>query len=192
MAQLNKDLLVTTARQIVAEEGLAALSLRRLGARLEVSAPALYAHFSDKQALLRAIAEVEFLELFARFEQVSGLTAIERVRAHCMAYVSHARQNPELFRLMFLFAPNVDPTTQLPESARLGAANLVFEAALNAVAEAVREQELNSDDVLLTALAFWAASHGLANVILLGPLLGEELQDRLVHELVERLVSSYL
>jgi AcrR family transcriptional regulator len=47
--------IVAEARVLVEEEGLEALSMRRLATRLGVRAPSLYKHVADKQALLDAL-----------------------------------------------------------------------------------------------------------------------------------------
>ena len=52
---------------LIARDGLDALTLRRLADSFSVSAPALYAHFRDKEDLLRAVAEREFEELMVRY-----------------------------------------------------------------------------------------------------------------------------
>ena len=54
---LHREAIVAAARELIVADGLEALSLRRLAARLGVTAPALYAHVRDKQDLLRAVAE---------------------------------------------------------------------------------------------------------------------------------------
>lgn len=54
---LSRDIILSTALDLVDEEGLSALSLRSLGKRLGVSQAAFYRHFPDKAALLEGIAE---------------------------------------------------------------------------------------------------------------------------------------
>ncbi|WP_308286389.1 TetR/AcrR family transcriptional regulator C-terminal domain-containing protein [Actinomycetospora endophytica] len=54
---ISRDEVVTAAIDLLDEAGLAALSLRRLAARLGVSAPTLYWHVTDKRALLDLMAE---------------------------------------------------------------------------------------------------------------------------------------
>ncbi|MBH0775285.1 TetR/AcrR family transcriptional regulator [Nocardia bovistercoris] len=49
---------ITTALGIIDSEGLAALSLRRLGTELGVTGAALYHHFADKEEILRGVAEL--------------------------------------------------------------------------------------------------------------------------------------
>src|SRR5690606_29339456 len=116
---------------MIADGGLEALSLRRLASRLGVTAPALYAHVADKRDLLAAIAEGQFDELVARMDAAADLPPLERIRAHCRAYVQHARENPELFGVMFLFSPDLGPAggAGLPEGAELPAATKAFAAA---------------------------------------------------------------
>ncbi|MER6090184.1 TetR/AcrR family transcriptional regulator [Streptomyces bluensis] len=54
---LSADRIVATARTLVDEEGLAAVSTRRLAAELGVSGPSLYHHFRTKDQILEAVAD---------------------------------------------------------------------------------------------------------------------------------------
>lgn len=58
--RLKRDELVAEARRLVNEEGLDALTTRRLGERLGVQGPALYRHFRNKQELINALAQTFF------------------------------------------------------------------------------------------------------------------------------------
>src|SRR5947208_3269250 len=55
--------LVDAAVRTIQEEGMAALTLRGVGARLRVSRTALYRHFADKSALLARVAAEGFAKL---------------------------------------------------------------------------------------------------------------------------------
>src|SRR3954454_10377005 len=68
--------LVDTALHMIQEEGVQALTLRGVGARLGVSRTALYRHFDDKQALLARVAS----EGFRRFHEALA-TAAARAEA---------------------------------------------------------------------------------------------------------------
>jgi AcrR family transcriptional regulator len=54
---LSRDKIVEAALALIDEEGLAALSTRRLAARLGVSGPSLYNHFATMDDLLEAVAD---------------------------------------------------------------------------------------------------------------------------------------
>jgi AcrR family transcriptional regulator len=54
--QLSRELITSTATRLVAGEGLAALSMRRLAQELDVWPMSVYRHFRDKEDLLDAVA----------------------------------------------------------------------------------------------------------------------------------------
>lgn len=79
MAHTRADV-VATALRVLDQYGLADLTMRRLGAELDVRASALYHHFPDKQHLLAAVAD----EILARRAPVpQELPWRERVLAVC-------------------------------------------------------------------------------------------------------------
>ncbi|MBK5289777.1 MAG: TetR/AcrR family transcriptional regulator [Acidimicrobiia bacterium] len=179
-AQLSRELVVDAARELVARDGLEGLSLRRVGAKLGVSAPALYAYVDNKSDLLRGIAEVEFESLLEQCTAVESLSPIERIRAQVTAYVEHALAHPSLFQVMFLFRPGVVPQPAVDE---LPAATKVFTLGSVAIEEAMRTGALRPQDPFAVALALWAAAHGTATVLLADLNLGADL-DRLVLDTV--------
>lgn len=63
---LNRETLVTTALAIVDREGLAALSMRRLGTELGVDPMAAYRHLPNKGALLDGVVEAVVAEIDLR------------------------------------------------------------------------------------------------------------------------------
>ncbi len=54
---LSRERIVTAALALIDEDGLAALSTRRLAAELGVSGPSLYNHFAVKDEILDAVAD---------------------------------------------------------------------------------------------------------------------------------------
>lgn len=187
---LQREAIVEAARELVLAGGLEALSLRRLAAKLGVTAPALYAHVRGKSDLLRALAEDQFDRLVARFDAMGPFTdPIDRIRAQGRAYVAAAREQPELFGVMFLFPPEL-PAADVPEEAKLPGATRAFAAAAGAVEDAVAAGVLEGDPLLMS-LTFWSGVHGVAQVLQLGFGLPPELEDELVDEVVERLIEGY-
>lgn len=65
---LSRELIVTTAVRLADDEGIARLSMRRLGAALGVEAMSLYHHVRDKSALLDAMVDL----VFARIDEPDG------------------------------------------------------------------------------------------------------------------------
>lgn len=187
---LQREAIVAAARELIREGGLEALSLRRLAERLGVTAPALYAHVRDKTDLLRTLAEGEFAMLVARYVEVEDRDPLDRMRAHARAYIAVARQEPEMFRVMVLFPPELGPA-DVPDDAELPAATAAFTLAAGAVEEAAAAGAIATDDVLLTTLTFFAAAHGVATVLGLGFGLPLELESRMIDEMLDRLIAGY-
>lgn len=189
-APLSREAIVASAREMVVAGGVEALSLRRLGRHLGVTAPALYAHVADKQDVLRSISESELEALAARFEELDDPDPIARIRAHGRAYVEYARDNPELFRVT-LMARSPFSDDAFREANRLPTTATAFSVATVAVEEAIDAGRIKADDSRLVALTLWSAAHGVATVLQLGLGLPPELEDALIDEITDRVLAGY-
>ena len=99
-----RSTLLTAASDMITENGIDELSLRKLAARVGVSRTAPYHHFKDKNQLLCAIAEEGFKQkhLHARLSfDDQSLAVKEKFSAYIHDYVKFAGENPELYELMF-------------------------------------------------------------------------------------------
>lgn len=87
---LTKDLIRDVALAVIDEEGLPALSMRKLASRLGVQAASLYSHFANKGAVLDAVANLitrkvdtsGFEEGWQRGLLVWGRSYLAALRAH--------------------------------------------------------------------------------------------------------------
>jgi AcrR family transcriptional regulator len=187
---LDRAQIVAEARDMIVAGGLGSLSLRRLGRRLGVSAPALYFHVESKQALLRAIAEGEIGRLAHEFEAIDDPDPLERIRAQSRAYVAYARANPELFQVLLLAPPDIG-VAPLPEGASLPATTAAFAAASGAIGDAIDAGAIRADDPVLVALTLWSGAHGVASVLQLGFGLPPELEEAMIDEITDRILAGY-
>ena len=153
--------LLDEALATIRAKGVGGLTIREIGARLGVSRTALYRHFTDKRALLSAVATEGFRtlrrDLLAAWE--SGGRNDSAFRAMGVAYVRFALANPAHYRVMF--GGFVDPQAEDPELAAeaLGA----FQALVDALAALQHDAVVRADDDrVLMARYVWALVHGLA------------------------------
>ncbi|MGE5186487.1 MAG: TetR/AcrR family transcriptional regulator [Acidobacteriota bacterium] len=163
-----KPALVTAALRQIAAEGLEACSLRAVARRAGVSAPAVYRHFADKDALLAAVAS-QCAERLASAMNAAVAAAppapLEQFRATGVALVRFAVAHPEHFRVMS--TPGV--LAALPEPLRAGQdAFLARQRAMLAGAQARGELASHSLDALI--LAAHVSMAGLAHAIVEGRL----------------------
>lgn len=145
------------------------LGLREVARGVGVSATAIYRHFPDKAALLRALA-AEGLERLATAQREAFDTAgggKAGFAATGRAYVSFALANPALFRLVFANPPEPAVPAErnnVPEAFRMLRENARFLVPAGA----------GEDAVELAAVEAWAKVHGLAVLLLDGQIARDE------------------
>lgn len=193
MAQtLTREAVVGATRELIRADGLPAVSLRRVGAALGVTAPALYAYVRDKHDLLRAIADDEFNDLIARFHEVQGDDPVERTRGYCRAYIDHALANPELFKVMFLFQPRIGLGTSPNAGDDLPSATEAFTLPAAALADAIESGRFRPVDPLVATMTTWAAIHGCAEVLLMGFELDDGFREQLITSTIDTIIRGLL
>lgn len=94
---LNRQELVGTALSIVDEEGLGALTMRRLGAALDVEAMAIYRHVANKEALLDLT--VERMRSEVRLEEPPPELPADLLEAIFVAYWKVLMAHPNMLPL---------------------------------------------------------------------------------------------
>ena len=131
-------------------------------------APALYAYFAGRDALLRAVHDEGFRLMLE--EKIAVATrnaddAVERLRAGGLAYLRFAFERPGLYRLMFS-PPATDQLAQSPFASDPGAQCL---AVLHeAIAACRTEGYLPEADPMRMAFVLWSTVHGAASLVLQG------------------------
>ena len=152
------------------------------------TAPALYAHVKDKRDLLRGVAELEFAELIAGFESITVTDPLDRLRRLSRVYIDRALAEPELFRTMFLFPPELDLSAAT--GAELPLATESFQIALDAVAAAIEAGALRPADPLLAAFTLWTATHGVADVLLMGFPFDDATRDLVIDSVIKTVLEG--
>lgn len=95
--------ILDAARTLFVERGIDAVSMREIAKKINYSATTLYHHFADKEALLQAVCDEDFLKLASGMHQVMQLPdLIARIQALGKGYAMFALQHPNHYRLMFM------------------------------------------------------------------------------------------
>jgi AcrR family transcriptional regulator len=186
---LSRAAVVQAARELLTSEGLSALSLRRLAAKLDVTAAALYAYVDNKRDLLEAVIETEFQRLIDDFRgyEEAGADPIMRMCQMSWAYVRYARENPRVFRTMFMFRAQLSSE---PTGDDFAMATKAFTAARKPVIDAVEQGLVRGSDPVLLHLTVWTAVHGVATVLLLGPDLGSRGAEELAASVIRSVIRG--
>ena len=95
--------ILDTARDIMRENGAAALTIHELARRLEMRPPSLYNYFSSLMEIYDTLFQLGFTLWDKHFEEYiqNAQTWQDEIRLAMEAYMVFAIQNPELFQLCF-------------------------------------------------------------------------------------------
>ena len=187
-----RQALIREARASLKEKGVDKLSLREVARNAGVSHAAAYHHFRDKTDLVAAVAVAAFGDLEAVMQAMPDGDASTRLKALMRCYVMFALNNPDEFRLMFLPQLRSDEVHTEVEAAGRATYALIVEALTSLQAEG----RLAADDPERAAITAWATAHGLATLMLDGPLYrnaqSEAGTETLITSSTEHLLSGLL
>lgn len=151
---------------LIANDGLNALSMREVARRAGVSHQAPYHHFHDREGIMVAIAQEGFQGLRAAMESAIATVKhpIQRLQAIGVAYVDFALEHPSHFKVMFRseLAP-LDKHADASERA-----NTCFDLLVE-IANAASQHRWGRVDPAMP-LAAWSIAHGFATLMLEGKL----------------------
>ncbi len=158
-----REALLERAADVIAEHGIEALSLRGLARDLGVSHAAPRAHFSDRKALLSALAVEGFrlcVDAMKEGADAAGPDPVARYRALGRSYVAFARANPSCFRAI------THPEVQAHGDRVLAGARAAYYETLRKGVEAAQAAGWHPEVDTETLLAFsCAATMGAAQLV---------------------------
>jgi AcrR family transcriptional regulator len=159
-----KLLIIDAARDLFVTKGVEAVSMREVAKRVGYSATSIYSHFKDKQAVLRAICDTDFLALANSLVSIMQIKdPLERMIALGQGYAEFALSHPNHYRLMFMtpHEPHTpDSTIKIEHNNAEQDAYMQLKTVVTDVYDAgLFREELT--DVDLIAQTIWAGMHGV-------------------------------
>ena len=157
--------IVLAAKNLMAETKDAdGVSIRAVAQRVGVTAPSIYLHFADKDALLDAVVSEVFSDLdMAIQKEVADLGSTEPLavlRAQGLAYIKFALAHPEHYRVATMDPCPVPP--QVDEVIAGGA----FAHFIDAVTACMSASLFPAGDPLPITLDLWTSVHGIASLMI--------------------------
>ena len=165
-----RDALIEAGRILIAERGVAGVTLSEAARRVGVTAAATYRHFTDRDDLIGELARRGFdlfaLKLDTAFDagRPDAFRALERMGE---TYLAFAREEPGLYAAMFANAAALDAPG--PGAA----ADRALDVLRKAAAAVLRATGRPDTDPKPLAFRIWAFSHGVATLTLAGYLTPE-------------------
>ncbi|MCY1141203.1 TetR/AcrR family transcriptional regulator [Actinoplanes sp. Pm04-4] len=165
-ARLRDDILAGAAAILDETGDGQAVTLRAVARRVGISAPSIYPHFADRDAILFALTRAAFAELTDRLQAAQGVDAEDRLISVCNAYLDFAVTHPERYRIMFggVFdgaRAVADGTLTVEEATGLGRDAL--QVIVESLDACVQSGQSSSTNTFADAVALWLGLHGLAH-----------------------------
>jgi AcrR family transcriptional regulator len=159
--------LLDAASRLLADEGPAALTMRRIAAEVGCSTTVLYTLFGSKDGLAAGLFREGFERFRRRFAELPpNDDPIGRIRDLSVAYRESALAEPHYYRVMFLGAiPGYAPSGDV-----LAAGDRVFGYLVDAARVCIEAGVYRAGDPVAVAEVLWAAAHGVLSLELAGVL----------------------
>jgi AcrR family transcriptional regulator len=185
-----REALLSAARRLISEKGVAGFSLSDASRLAGVSGAAPYRHFRDKEELVGEVARLGFVAFGERLQAAAAEASSEGGTAAFMAmgraYLAFARKEPGAYAAMFM------------AGVKRGAANLgeagdgAFATLIEGLKRAFGGNMPEGLDPVRLAFQIWAFSHGVAMLERdCADTMGFDAEDALLDG-VQRLLSHHL
>lgn len=141
--------------------------MRRIADKIEYSATAIYSHFKDKDALIRAITYSDFRALTESLHAVGDVAdPIERMRRIARLYVNFGINNPNQYRQIFMSSSGPLYDEEFREDVRGNPDTDAYAWIIKVMSDALRQGAIAIPDgkLELYAQTLWSAFHGLISL----------------------------
>lgn len=183
--------LVDAALEVARKRGPEAVRLRETARRAGVSPAAVYRHFANQSALVRAVTVRISDELAGRMHAELAKvepgsdpieTSLSRLRAICYGYIMFAQEDSEVFRSMW--NKNIRHASILEIEAREDEPFLLLSTTVD---DLIKSGYIDANQAVPAKTTIWATAHGIAMLALDGPIrdVPEEERRRLIHAAID-------
>ena len=158
--QLRDDILAAAAELLLELQDEDKVTIRAVASAAGVSAPSVYLHFPDKDALIFAVCQELFAALDAHIEAAVDAVddPFEAMRRRALGYTHFGIEHPEQYRVLFMPRPSSVPDTfDSGELLTSAAFAHLYENVGAMLATGTLQDGLDSYSL---ALELWAVVHG--------------------------------
>jgi len=179
----TRERIIEAALHVLETEGTAALTIRRIATDVEYSAPVVYQHFANKDALVLELVAHGHRLVLAEFRQAAEEPCIDRRMMRIASeYVRFAGEHPHLYEVMNGAAVDADERRRAAEPAI-------------AVVEELLTAWSDAHDVALADLdeaceIIWGTLYGMASLGYLGTV-GNERARRLAEQALRAILLGW-
>jgi AcrR family transcriptional regulator len=188
LKEATRNSILDAALQIVKSEGWQALSMRKIADLIEYTAPVIYEHFANKDAILLELTRKGYLLLSKELKEAKSHhdSPAGQLEAMWIAYWNFAFANTELYQVMFGVSTNCvcDMVNNLSE------AKLPWDLFSSSISELMQIPDLDSDIICTKYYTFWSVVHGLISINILGRNSSDDINRQVLRDAITGIIRS--
>jgi AcrR family transcriptional regulator len=96
----NRDRILAAAAEIIGQDGLEGLSIKKVASLANYTPGALYRYYVSKDALLAALTVQAVDELARKLMEASESSGLKSITAQAHAYLLYSRERPAMYELL--------------------------------------------------------------------------------------------
>ncbi len=160
-SKLREEILAAAADLLERDGNEDAVTLRAVAREVGISAPSIYGHFDDRQAIVAAVIDSVFTDFVAALRgAIVGVDdPVQQLRRIGRAYLAFAAERPRRYRLLF-DRRDLERDDRPRADVRRDSFGVLADA-LQACVDAGRSTSI---DVLGDATSMWTSLHGFATL----------------------------
>lgn len=187
-----RELILAAARKLFLKEGFEHVTIRRIAEEIEYSPATVYLYFTDKDAILCALQEVGFRELFKRQQMLTSIKhPAEKLRACGRIYMDFAMENQELYDLMFIMRA---PMKAFESPADWNMGKDTYEVLQSIIKDCIDQGYLKAESPQIACFSLWALMHGTVSIFIRdrAPMIPKEQQEHVINGILDFTMSELL
>ncbi|MBI5353941.1 MAG: TetR/AcrR family transcriptional regulator [Chloroflexi bacterium] len=164
-----KNALISAAIEIVAQEGVYGLTLRKAARKAGVSHNAPYAHFTDKQALIAAIAvdgHSKIQSLISKVVEKYPNDPLQQLVHLAWAYVQFGLRSPAHYKITF--SGLIENEKNYPAFVEVSQLSMSAIKKITADCQSAGILKKSDYEVEMVAVSMWGLIHGLVSLVIEG------------------------
>ena len=179
--KITKERIVQTAIELIRENGESAINARSVAAALECSTQPVFSNFATMEELRYAVVTAAYEIYLSFLSKEAESEKYPKYKAFGMAYIRFAKEERELFKLLFMRDRTGEDTSTSPED---------FEESAKIIMAA---NGISIEEARLIHLETWSCVHGIAVMLATSFLpLEEDLISNILTDVYQGIRSRHL
>ncbi|MFA6470043.1 MAG: TetR/AcrR family transcriptional regulator [Bacteroidota bacterium] len=187
-----REMILNAAKKLFIKEGFEHVTIRRIAEEIEYSPATVYLYFADKDAILCALQEVGFRDLFKRQQVLSAIKhPAEKLRACGKIYLDFAMENQELYDLMFIMRA---PMKAFNSPADWTVGKDTYEVLQEIVTDCINQGYLKAPSSQIACFSLWALLHGVVSIFIRerAPMISKDQQSQVINGILDFTMAELL